>query len=37
VPGEEHVSLLEKLNGDTRTVLSLYLPTRTAVVLEKLS
>jgi len=37
VPGEEHVSLLEEVNGHTRTVLSLYLPTRTAVVLEKLS
>jgi len=35
-PGEEHVSLLEEVNGTTRTVLSLYLPTRTAVVLEKL-
>jgi 1,4-alpha-glucan branching enzyme len=37
VPGQEHVSLLEEVNGYTRTVLSLYLPTRTAVVLEKLS
>jgi len=36
-PGEEHVSLLEEANGHTRTVLSLYLPTRTAVVLEKLN
>jgi 1,4-alpha-glucan branching enzyme len=37
MPGEEHVTLDEEANGYTRTVLSLYLPTRTAVVLEKLS
>jgi hypothetical protein len=37
VPGQEHVTLVEEANGHARTVLSLYLPTRTAVVLEKLS